>query len=162
MVMNKVLEHRNFMHPMVRRLSMHSKCLDFFSFKFFLVGGGFCSFFICSQHVPFKFPICSIGSQCVLQGCAQQDLALIPYVLPKVLPFSPTQLGQRGDASSFPQNLEYWEASKFQFSFAMGQSKWIDEPHDFKRQKHNLEYKLHATNAVQPKRAMWGGGGGPV
>ncbi len=39
----------------------------------------------------------------------------------------------------------------------MGQSKWIDEPHDFKRQKHNLEYKLHATNAVQPQKGHVGG-----
>ncbi len=113
--MNKVLEHRNFMHPMVRRLSMHSKCLDFFSFKFFLVGGGFCSFFICSQHVPFKFPICSIGSQCVLQGCAQQDLALIPYVLPKVLPFSPTQLGQRGMHLAFHRILSIGKRLSFNF-----------------------------------------------
>ncbi len=46
----------------------------------------FFSFFHCSQHVPFKFPW---GSQCVPQRCSQQHLTWIPYVLPKVLPFSP-------------------------------------------------------------------------
>jgi hypothetical protein len=45
--------NRNFMQPM-GRFSMHSKCLDLFSFKFW-VGGG--AFFLCSQHVNFKFPI---------------------------------------------------------------------------------------------------------
>ncbi len=49
-----VLEHRNFMQSM-GRLSMHSKCLDFFSFKFWC-GGGFFTFFLCSHHVPFAFP----------------------------------------------------------------------------------------------------------
>ncbi len=42
--------NRNFMQPM-GRLSMHSKCLDFFSFKFW-VGWGredFFSFFLCPQ-----------------------------------------------------------------------------------------------------------------
>jgi hypothetical protein len=46
--------NRNFMQPM-GRLSMHSKCLDFFSFKFW-VGvrgrGGILSFAFCSQWVP--------------------------------------------------------------------------------------------------------------
>ncbi len=60
MVMNS-FGNRNFMHPM-GRLSMHSKSIDFFSFKFWGGGGGkeergfFFSFFICSQHVQFKFP----------------------------------------------------------------------------------------------------------
>jgi len=37
------------MQPM-GRLSMHSKCLDFFSFKFWGWGaGGFFSFFLCSK-----------------------------------------------------------------------------------------------------------------
>jgi len=49
--------NRNFMQPM-GRLSMHSKRLDFF------LGGGWKreDFFLCSQHVPFKFPM---GSQSV-------------------------------------------------------------------------------------------------
>ncbi len=53
----------NFMQPM-RRLSMHSKCLflNFIFFLFFFLGGGgqgggFFSFYLCSQHVPFKFPV---------------------------------------------------------------------------------------------------------
>jgi hypothetical protein len=40
------------------RLSMHSKCLDFLSFKFFLGGGGGegKDFFLCSLQVPNGFP----------------------------------------------------------------------------------------------------------
>ncbi len=52
MVMNN-FGNRNLMQPM-GRLSMHSKCLDFFSFKFWVgvvggVGEGFFSFFLCSN-----------------------------------------------------------------------------------------------------------------
>jgi hypothetical protein len=47
---------------------------------------------------PIRFSICSPGSQCVPQGCSQQHLALIQYVLPKVLPFSPIEVDQRGEA----------------------------------------------------------------
>jgi len=65
-----------------------SKCLDFFPLGFGegrgggggrgAGGGGFFSFFLCSQHVPFKFPS---GSQCVLEGCSQEHLTFIPYML---------------------------------------------------------------------------------
>ncbi len=34
--------------------------------------------------------------QCVPQRCYKQHLVLIPHVLPKVLPFSPIQVGQKG------------------------------------------------------------------
>ncbi len=45
------------------RLSMHSKCLDFFSFKFWVgVAEDFFSFFLCSQYVPNGF---QSGSQYV-------------------------------------------------------------------------------------------------
>ncbi len=58
----KFFGNRNFMHPM-GRFSMHSKCLGFFSFKFFVGGrgggGGFFPFLLCSQHVPFKWPMSS-------------------------------------------------------------------------------------------------------
>ncbi len=53
--------NRNFMQP-IARLSMHSKCLEFFSFKFWGPGGGgggrgdFFSFFLCSLKVPYGFP----------------------------------------------------------------------------------------------------------
>ncbi len=95
-----------------------------------------------SQHVPFKFPLgsyqvpnmfpsssqwvlirfstCSLGSECVPQGCSQQHLPSIPYVLPKVLPFSPLYVGQRARHLIFPQNL-----LQFQLFFAMGQSNWL-------------------------------------
>jgi hypothetical protein len=42
------------------RLSMHSKCLDFF--PFFFVPNMFPSSF---QWIPIRFSICSLGSQCV-------------------------------------------------------------------------------------------------
>jgi hypothetical protein len=54
--------NRNFMQPM-GRLSMHSKCLDFISFKFWVVVvvvGGFFFLFplfpTCSFQVPNVFP----------------------------------------------------------------------------------------------------------
>jgi len=57
MVMNS-LGNRNFMQPM-GRLSTHSKGPNFLSFG---LGGKdfFFSFFLCSQHVPFKFPMGSL------------------------------------------------------------------------------------------------------
>jgi hypothetical protein len=68
--------NRIFMQPM-RRLSRYSKCLHFFSFNFF---GGRWRIFIffpfvpnmfpsSSQWVLIRFPICSLSSQCVPQGC---------------------------------------------------------------------------------------------
>jgi len=57
-IMPRCFGNRNFMQPM-GRLSMHSKCLDFFLLSF---GAGIFSFFLCSQHVSFKFPM---GSQYV-------------------------------------------------------------------------------------------------
>jgi hypothetical protein len=53
MVMNS-FGNRKFMQPM-GRLSMHSTCLDFFSFKFWVGGEDF--FHLC--FVPFKSPMCS-------------------------------------------------------------------------------------------------------
>jgi hypothetical protein len=75
----------NFMQPM-GRLSVHSKCLDFFPFKFWGGGGeDFFHFLGGSQHVPFQVPM---GSQQV-PNVFPIAPRLIPYVLPKVLPFSP-------------------------------------------------------------------------
>ncbi len=55
MVMNS-FGNRNFMHPM-GRLSMHSKCIDFFSFKFFFGGGGGGErLFFLFSFVPNMFP----------------------------------------------------------------------------------------------------------
>jgi len=73
---------------------MHSKCLALFSFKFWVLGGRedfFLFSFVpnmfpsCFQWVPIRFPICSLVFQCVPQWCSQYHLALIPYVLLKVL-----------------------------------------------------------------------------
>jgi len=63
MVMNS-FGNKNFMQPM-GRLSMHSKCLDFFSFRFRGGRGGGGIFFIlplfptCSLQVPIRFRMCS-------------------------------------------------------------------------------------------------------
>jgi hypothetical protein len=79
---------RNFMHPM-GSLSMPTKCLDFFLLSFGLEGrgggggGGFFLFLLCSLQVP-KVP------NVLPKGVPNSNLALIPYVLPKVRPFSPT------------------------------------------------------------------------
>jgi hypothetical protein len=87
--------NRNFMQPMAR-LSMHSKCLDFFSFKFWVGVGGrgqkdFFSFFLCSLQVPYGFPVGSQCSQCVPQRvfpiaprfnpiCFAQSPLLLTYI----------------------------------------------------------------------------------
>ncbi len=108
------------------RLSMHSKCLDFSPFKFWVGGAGL--FFIFplfptwSLQVPNGFPICFLGSQCIPQGCSQQHLALIPYVLPKVLPFSPIQVGQRGALHLSIESSILGSLYSFNFFFAIGQS----------------------------------------
>ncbi len=54
---------RNFMHPM-GRLSKHSKCLDFFSFKFWVGGveGGGRGIFFLLSFVPFKSPMFPMSS----------------------------------------------------------------------------------------------------
>jgi len=54
-------------------------------------GEGFCSF----SFVLNMFPS---SSQCVPQGCSQWHLALIPYVLPIVLSFSPIYRWANGEA----------------------------------------------------------------
>ncbi len=64
--------NKNFMQPM-GRLSMHSKCLDIFPFKFWVCGGGF---FFHFSFVPFKFPMCS------------------PRVFPIAPPFNPICFSQ--------------------------------------------------------------------
>ncbi len=101
------------------------------------MGGVFSSFFLCSQHVPFKFPmgshqvpirfiICSLGSQCVPQRCSQKDLALIPYVLPKVLP-SLSQLYSWDEREAFHFSIESFILGSLHIStfFGMGQSNWL-------------------------------------
>ncbi len=114
---------------------MHSKCLQFFSFKFW--AGWVEDFFHFSfvpkmfpssfQWVPTRFPICSLGSQCcVPQRCSQQHLTLIPYVLPKVLPLL-TQIGwAKGEGTpSFHRIFYYGETAQSQISFVMSQPNWL-------------------------------------
>ncbi len=119
--------NRNFIHPM-GRLSKHSKCLDLFFLLRFGLGGGenFFSFSLCSQHVPFKFPVGSHQVPNVFpKGCSQQHLALIPYVLPKVFPFSPIQLGHRRKQLDFNRTFDFWGALIVSIFFVMDQSNWL-------------------------------------
>ncbi len=50
----------------------------------------------------FHFFFVPTGPQCVPHGCSQSHLALISYVLFKVLPFSDLSVGQRGRHSICP------------------------------------------------------------
>jgi len=73
------------------RLSMNSKFLDYFLLSFFWAGGGRGGedFFIfpLSQHVPFKFPICSLQvpnvfliASCFDPICFAQSPPLLTYI----------------------------------------------------------------------------------
>jgi hypothetical protein len=86
--------NKTFMQPM-RRLSMHSKCLDFFSLKFW-VGVGkvgrifliFPLFLTCShkfpmgsQYVPYVFPKGVLNSTSLNPICfAQKSPPLLTYI----------------------------------------------------------------------------------
>jgi hypothetical protein len=79
---------------------MHSRCaLIFFLLSFGLMGWGEHFFFIlplfptCSLYVTFKFPVSSHQvpkAPNVFPRVFPIASHFIPYVLPKVLPFSPT------------------------------------------------------------------------
>jgi hypothetical protein len=84
--------NRIFMQPM-GRLSMHSKCLDFF-----LSGGGGAGGRGRIFSFTNMFPIRSLGSPCVPQGCSQYHLALIPYLLPQSPPLLTYIGGPKGEA----------------------------------------------------------------
>jgi hypothetical protein len=88
--------NRNFMQPMGRP-SMHSKCLDFFPFKFWVVGRGgggggriFCFplFPTCFLQVPNGFSICSLCvsprlfpiAPCFNPICFAQSPPLLTYI----------------------------------------------------------------------------------
>jgi hypothetical protein len=86
------------------RLSMHSKCLDFyFLLSLWGLGGGgdffhfsfvLNMFLSSSQWSPIRFPKCTLCSQ----ECSQWHLTLIPYVLPEVLPPLTYLGGPKGEA----------------------------------------------------------------
>jgi hypothetical protein len=82
--------NRTFMKPM-GRLSMHSKCLDFFSFKFWVGvgerGEDLSHFFF----VPNMF---SSSSQLVpyVPMCSSKVFSIAPHLIPYVLPKSPPLL----------------------------------------------------------------------
>jgi hypothetical protein len=93
MVMNS-FGNRNFMQP-TGRLSKHPKSLVFFPFKVLGGGrgGGFFSFFLCSQHVPFQVPnMFPRYSMCSSR------------VFPITLHFNPICFGQ----NSSPSHLFTW------------------------------------------------------
>ncbi len=135
--------NRNFMPPM-GRLSMHSKCLGFFSFKFW-VGGVWCEDFFHFSFVPnmfpFKFLICSFGSRFVPQGCSQQHLVLILYVLPKV-PFSPIQVGQKGEALHLSIEFSIL-GSLHSFNFFL---KWANQIGSLQQKKKSWTSEAPPTN----------------
>jgi len=111
------------------RLSIHSKCLDFFSFKSW--GGGeriFFHFSFVPNMVPFKFPLCSICLHCVPRRvfpialcfnfiCFAQSPPLLTYIS-----------GPKGEAlhlsieSSILGSLHSFNSF---FFVAMGQSTWL-------------------------------------
>jgi hypothetical protein len=86
--------NRNFMQPMGRRLNMHSKCLDSFSFKF---GGYIFSFSL----VPNMFPMGFLGSGRFLM-CSPKVFPLAPSFNPICFAQSPPLLtyigGPKGES----------------------------------------------------------------
>jgi hypothetical protein len=94
---------------------MHSRCLDFFLLSFGCwVGGDFFSFFLCSQHVPLKFPM-----------CFSRVFPIAPHFNPICFGQSPTLLiyisGQKGEV--FHLSIEpsiLGEPSWFQHFFCNG------------------------------------------
>jgi len=116
--------NRNFIQPL-GRLSMHSKCLDFFSFKFWVGEKVFFFIFLCSQHVSFKFPM---GSHQVLNMFPMFPIA--PCVNPICSAQSPPLLTYRGEPKGRSICLAV-ESSilrsfhRFKFLFAMGQINWL-------------------------------------
>jgi len=98
-----VLEIKNTCNQM--GWSMHSRCLDFLSFKFWVEGveGGFFSFFLCSLYVPFKFPMCS-----------PRVLQVAPFLNPICFAQSPPLLtyiwGPKGQTFHLSVESLYWRS----------------------------------------------------
>jgi hypothetical protein len=105
--------NRNFMQPM-GRLSMHSKCLVFFPFKFWVVGGRFFSFFLlfptCSLQVSNVFPIATRFNL----TCFAQSPPLFTFIV-----------GQRGEALHLSIEPSIQGSSIVSAFFCMGQSNWL-------------------------------------
>jgi hypothetical protein len=103
--------NRNFMQPM-GRLSLHSKCRDFFSFKFWVVvGEDFLSFFplfpICSLQVPNLFP----------KGVPNSTSFFGQMFCPKSSP-SHLYIGPRGEALHLSIESSIW-GSPHSFNFIL-------------------------------------------
>jgi hypothetical protein len=129
MVMNS-FGNRNFMQPM-GRFSKHSKCLGFFSFKFLGAGEDF--FFLCSQHVPFKFPM---GSRQVptmftrFSMCSSRVFPVAPCCNPICFAQSPPLLTYIGGPKEETLHLSIkssilWSLHSFNFFFFFG--RWANQ-----------------------------------
>jgi hypothetical protein len=116
---------------MGRRLSMHSKCLALFSFKFWFGGRErFFLFSLCSQHVPIKFSMGSHQVPSMFLGfpmCSPRVFPLAPHFNPICFAASPPLLTYRTAGHSiFPLKLLYLGSlHSFNLFFAMGQSNWL-------------------------------------
>jgi hypothetical protein len=105
------------------RLSLHSKCLDFFSFKFWMGGGG--GFFFPFSFVPNMFPSSS------------QWVPKIPNVFPIAPRFDPICFAQTPPLLTyivgpkeealhiFIESSILGSLHKFNLFFAMSQSNWL-------------------------------------
>jgi hypothetical protein len=130
--------NRNFMQPM-EGSACTQRALIFFLLGFGFWGGrgggdGFFSFFLCSQHVPFKFPM---GSHQVLNMFPRFPMCS-PRVFPIAPPFNPICFarspplltyiagGQKVSQFILPLNLLYLGSfHNFNFFLAIRQSNWL-------------------------------------
>jgi hypothetical protein len=110
-------------------LSMHSKCLVFFPFKFFWGWGRiffhFSLVLMCSHYVPFKFPM---GSQYVPQVPNLFSIAchFHPICFGKCCPRFTYIGGPKGRNSILHNRTLYFgEPPQFLFILVMGQSNWL-------------------------------------
>ncbi len=113
--------NRNFMQP-VGRLSMHSKCLDFFLGGGGEEGGFFPLFSTCSHHVPNMFPMFSM--------CSPRVLLRAPRFNPLCFAQSPPLLtyigGPNGEALHLSMESSILGSlHSFNFFVVMGQSNWL-------------------------------------
>ncbi len=133
--------NRNFMQPM-GRLNMRSKCLDFFSFKFWVgVGEGFFHFSFVpnmfpssSQWVLIRFSICSLGSQCVPQGCSQYHLIYCQMFCPKSSPSHLYRWAKGGGTPSF-HRIFYFGGASIVSTLFLG---WANQIGSLKKKKVGL------------------------
>jgi hypothetical protein len=116
--------------------NMHSRCLEFFPLKFWVggMGGGFFSFFVCSQHVPFSFPSSPQWVPKMLpkfpmlfaKGVPNSTLLQSHMFYPKSSPSHLYRWAQGEGTPSFNRIFYFWGAfivSTFFCDWPLGQSK---------------------------------------